>query len=298
MNPILIDGLTKRYGTFDAVRDVSLEVSAGSICGLLGPNGSGKSTTFKCMLGLARPTAGRALFEGAPLVPEMFEQLSFVPERSALYDRLTGNNHLEMMRRGYRNYDARRAQAMLEIFSLDPGKRIHRLSKGQRTAMGLVLAFSIRPRIMILDEPASGLDPMHQRAVLDLLIEAAAHGTAVLLSSHQIGQVERAADRVVVLKRGRVILDGNIDDLRSREKVIEAVFALPPDEKRFANDPRVRRVERRGSTLRVYVHADVDDVARDVNTLSPTSMNVLDQNLEEIFFSAVEEPRPATLEAD
>lgn len=296
MNPIVVESLGKRYGRFEALRDVSFEVPAGSICGLLGPNGSGKSTTFKCMLGFARADAGRVTIDGGPPRPAMFEDLAFVPERSALYDRLNGSDHLEMMRRAYRGYDARRAAAMLDIFSLDPAKRIARLSKGQRTALGLVLAFSTRPRIMVMDEPSSGLDPIHQRAVLDLLIEAAAMGTAIVLSSHQIGQVERAADRVVVLKRGRVVLDGELEDLRSREKLVEAVFAGPPDASRFSRDTRIRRVEQRGSTLRLYVHADPDGVMRDLTALAPVSLNLLDQNLEEIFFTAVEEPRPATLE--
>jgi ABC-2 type transport system ATP-binding protein len=201
-----------------------------------------------------------------------------------------------MARRAYRAYDARRAKALLEIFSLDPSKRVGKLSKGQRTALALAIAFAVRPQIMVLDEPASGLDPIHARAVLDLLIEAAAAGTAIVLSSHQIGQVERAADRVVVLKRGRVVLEGELDELRGREKLIEAVFATPFDDGRFSTDARIRRVERRGSTLRLYVHADPDGVRRDVGALEPVSVKVLDQNLEELFFSAVEEPRPATLE--
>ncbi|MFN2460335.1 MAG: ABC transporter ATP-binding protein [Candidatus Velthaea sp.] len=298
MNAIEVERLSKSYAGADAVRDVSFAVPQGSICGLLGPNGAGKSTTFKCMLGLAWPNAGRVAFQGAPLAPQSFEWLAFVPERSALFDRLTGSDHLEITRRAFRAYDARRAHAMLEIFSLDRRKRIDRLSKGQRTAMALVLAFAVRPRVMVLDEPASGLDPIHQRAVLDLLIEAAAQGTAVLLSSHQIGQVERAADRVVILKRGRVVLDGDLDELREREKIVEAVLPAPLDGKRFADDARIRRVERRGRTLRLYVHADVAGVMRDVTALVPASLTLLDQNLEELFFSAVEEPRPATLEAD
>jgi ABC-2 type transport system ATP-binding protein len=296
MNPISIQSLCKRYGRFEAVRDISFEVPAGSICGLLGPNGSGKSTTFKCIMGLARPDAGRISIDGGPPRAAMFDHVAFVPERSALYDGLSGNDHLEMARRAFKAYDPKRAAAMLEIFSLDPAKRIRKLSKGQRTAFGLVIAFAIRPQIMVLDEPASGLDPIHQRAVLDLLIEAAAAGTAVVLSSHQIGQVERAADRVVVLKRGRVVLDGDLEDLRSREKLVEAVFAAPPRAGSFANDPRIRRVEQRGSTLRLYVHDDADGVMRDVGALEPVSLKLLDQNLEELFFSAVEEPRPATLE--
>ncbi len=296
MNPIVVQSLRKRYGAFEAVRDVSFEVAAGSICGLLGPNGSGKSTTFKCMLGLARADSGTITIAGSVPRPAMFESLAFVPERSALYERLTGSDHLEMMRRAYRAYDARRAQTMLEIFSLDPGKRVGRLSKGQRTALGLVLAFAIRPQIMIMDEPSSGLDPIHQRAVLDLLIEAAASGTAIVLSSHQIGQVERAADRVVVLKHGQVVLEGELDELRSREKMVEAVFAAPIDATPFRTDARIRRVEQRGITLRLYVHADPDGVMRDVNALAPVGIHLLDQNLEELFFSAVEEPRIPTLE--
>jgi ABC-2 type transport system ATP-binding protein len=296
MNPIVIESLSKRYGSFEAVRDISFEVPAGSICGLLGPNGSGKSTTFKCIVGLAQADAGRISIDGGPPRPPMFEHVAFVPERSALYDNFNGNDHLEMARRAYRSYDAKRAQAMLELFSLDAKRRIRKLSKGQRTALGLVIAFAIRPRIMILDEPASGLDPIHQRAVLDLLIETAAAGTAIVLSSHQIGQVERAADRVVVLKRGRIVLEGELDELRGREKLIEAVFAKPVDDRQFSSDARIRRVERRGPTLRLYVHADPDGVMRDIGALAPVSLNLIDQNLEELFFSAVEEPRPATLE--
>jgi ABC-2 type transport system ATP-binding protein len=296
MNPIVIESLAKRYGTFEAVRDISFEVPAGSICGLLGPNGSGKSTTFKCIMGLARPDAGSIAIDGGPPRPAMFDRVAFVPERSALYDRFNGNDHLAMAKAAYRAYDSARAKALLDMFSLDPKKKLHRLSKGQRTALGLVIAFAIRPAIMILDEPASGLDPIHQRAVLDLIIEAAAAGTAIVLSSHQIGQVERAADRVVVLKRGRIVLDGELDELRAREKLIEAVFATPIDAAHFRADARIRRVEGRGATLRLYVHNDPDGVMRDVGALAPVSLHLLDQNLEELFFSAVEEPRPATLE--
>jgi ABC-2 type transport system ATP-binding protein len=296
MNPIVIESLHKRYGAFEAVAGVSFEVPAGSICGLLGPNGSGKSTTFKCMLGLTQPGAGRISIAGGPPRPAMFDEVAFVPERSALYDRFTGADHLEMARRAFRAFDMPRAKALLDLFSLDPKKRIGKLSKGQRTAVGLVLAFAARPRIMVLDEPASGLDPIHQRAVLDLLIEAAAAGCAIVLSSHQIGQVERAADRVVVLKRGRVVLEGDLDELRGREKLVEAVFAAPVDDRRLRDDARIRRFERRGSMVRLYVHADPDGVMRDVGALGPVSLALLDQNLEELFFSAVEEPRPATLE--
>jgi len=298
MNPIEVQNLRKRYGTFDAVTDLSLSVPAGSVCGLLGPNGAGKSSTFKCLTGLARPTSGSISIAGGPPRAEMFNDVAFVPERSALYDNLTVGDHLTIARGSFPRYDERRASKMLEIFSLDAKKRVRKLSKGQRAAVGLAIAFAMRPTIMILDEPASGLDPIHQRAVLDLIIEAAANGAAVLFSSHNVGQVERAADRVAIVKNGRLVVDGELEDLREREKIVEAVFAGTPDERRFAADDRVRTVEVRGNVLRVHTLRETDALVADLERAGATSVTVQPQNLESLFFAAVEQPRPVTLEAD
>src|SRR5215472_7355541 len=188
---ISVAGLTKKYGSTTAVDDLSFDIAKGSIFGLLGTNGAGKTTTFKCILGLAFPNAGEVRFDGQTLHPELFERLAYVPERSALYDWMTGRDHLELTRRSFRRYDAARAQALLDLFAFDPKKKVKQLSKGQQSALALTLAFAIRPDILVLDEPSSGLDPVHQRRVLDLMIDAAAGGATVLLSPHQIGQVER-----------------------------------------------------------------------------------------------------------
>ncbi len=266
---IAIRDLTKRYKDFEAVSNLTLEVEPGSICGLLGPNGAGKSTTFKCLLGLARPTSGSIEIEGAPLTPATFETLGYVPERSALYEWLTVEQHLEFNRRTYAAYDARRANDLIGMFKLDPKKKVKRLSKGQHTALALSLAFSFRPRILILDEPASGLDPVFQRLVLDLIIEA-------------------AADRVAILKDGKLIVDGSVDELKSAEKIVEAIFDhTAPSLDGLADDPRVRRIERSGRILRAYVKSDSEFFARRLNELGPKNVSVLDLNLEDIFITAV-----------
>jgi ABC-2 type transport system ATP-binding protein len=286
--PIALTGLTKRYGNFTAVDDVSLVVGAGSICGLLGPNGAGKTTTFKCLLGFERPNAGTVAIEGAPVTPSTFESLAYVPERAALYDDLTVGEHLTLYRRSYKAYDEARARELLALFQLDPAKRAKRLSKGMRTALALTLAFSIRPRILILDEPSSGLDPVHQRNVLDLMIDAAANGAAVLFSSHQVGQVERAADAVAIMKRGKLIVSSGIDDLKTGEKIVEALFAGPvPDLNGLASDPRILRVEQTGSMLRAVTRGESDEIAQRVFALHPKSIRTIDLNLEEIFMNAV-----------
>ena len=289
MTPLIsLTGLTKRYGNFTAVDDVSLDVAEGSICGLLGPNGAGKTTTFKALLGFVRPTAGTIAIEGAPLSPATFESLAYVPERAVLYDNLTIADHLGLYRRSYKRFDAARASELLALFSLDANKRTKKLSKGMRTAVALTLAFSIRPRVLILDEPSSGLDPVHQRNVLDLMIDAAANGAAVLFSSHQVGQVERAADSVAIMKRGKLVVNSVIDDLKNGEKIVEAVFAGPiPELGDLGADTRVVRIERSESTLRVVTREDSDAIAQRVFALHPKSIRTIDLNLEEIFMNAV-----------
>jgi ABC-2 type transport system ATP-binding protein len=285
---ISLHALTKRYRGFTAVDDITLDIEPGSICGLLGPNGAGKTTTFKCLLGFTQPTSGTVTVGGAPIGPATFETLAYVPERAILWDHLTIGEHLAVYRRLYRTYDEARAREILAMFSLDPKKSARKLSKGMRSALALTLAFSIRPRVLILDEPSSGLDPLHQRHVLDLMIDAAANEATVLFSSHNVGQVERAADRVAILNRGKLIVNQTIDELKTGEKIIEAVFAeAPPTLNGLADDPRILRIDQVGTTLRAVTRGDSDEIAQRIFALRPRSIRTIDLNLEDIFLNAV-----------
>lgn len=288
MPAISIDRLTKRYGTTVAVADLSLDIPRGSIFGLLGTNGAGKTTTFKCLLGLARPTGGTILFEGKALEPALFERLAYVPERCALYDWMTGAQLLEMQRLAFARYDEKRANELMDLFALDRKKKLGKYSKGQQTAMALVLAFSIRPELLVLDEPAAGLDPVHQRHVLDLIIGESAGGATVVFSSHQIGQVERAAERVAIMHRGTLRLAGEVEQLKADVKVVEATFdSDAPALNGLAADPSIAQIQRAGRLLRVYVKGNGDEIARKISDHRPRSMRVLDQNLEDIFLTTV-----------
>jgi ABC-2 type transport system ATP-binding protein len=285
---ISLNGLTKRYRAFTAVDGVTLDIEPGSICGLLGPNGAGKTTTFKCLLGFTQPTSGTVAVGGKPIGAETFETLAYVPERAILWDHLTVGEHLAVYRRLYRTYDDTRAREILAMFSLDPKKSAKKLSKGMRSALGLTLAFSIRPRVLILDEPSSGLDPLHQRYVLDLMIDAAANEATILFSSHNVGQVERAADRVAILNKGKLIVNQTIDELKTGEKIIEAVFAeAPPHLNGLADDPRILRIDQVGTTLRAVTRGDSDEIAQRIFALRPKSIRTIDLNLEDIFLNAV-----------
>jgi ABC-2 type transport system ATP-binding protein len=284
---IAISGLTKRYRDVLAVDDVSLEVPAGSVCGLLGRNGAGKTTTFKCLLGFTRPDAGEFSFDGEPLTPKTFETLGYVPERPALYGWLTVAQHFEIARRSQTRYDGPRAKELLATFRLDGRKKASRLSKGQQTALALILALTNNPSTLILDEPASGLDPVMQRVVLDILIDAATSGATILISSHQISQIDRAADRVAIMRDGKIVVAGLLDDLREASRVVEATFDKTiPDLGGLESE---MRVERAGTSVRAHANGRADSVAARFGALGATGVRVLDRSLEDLFLDAVDD---------
>ncbi|HKU81804.1 MAG TPA: ABC transporter ATP-binding protein [Candidatus Tumulicola sp.] len=296
MKTIQISHLRKTYGTLAAVDDVSLEIPAGSVFGLLGPNGAGKTTAFKCMLGLARASGGDVLYDGRPLAPQTFQEIAYVPERSVLYEWMTAAQHVEMNRRAFAKFEPDRAFELLRQFNVDPRKKTRTLSKGMRTAVMVALAFARNAAVLILDEPTSGLDPVNQRHVLSLIINEAARGNTVIFSSHQIGQVERAAERIAVIDRGRVVLEGSIDDLKADRKIVEGVFgsvdyALDGIEA----DPRVARVDRTERIVRLLVLSDAGEIASRLERAGAGGVRVLDLNLEDIFLYAVS---PANATAD
>ncbi|MDB5029208.1 MAG: transporter ATP-binding protein, partial [Candidatus Eremiobacteraeota bacterium] len=257
----------------------------GSVCGLLGRNGAGKTTAFKCLLGFANPDSGEVRFDGDPLSPATFHKLGFVPERPQLYGWLTVAQHLEIVRRSQPRYDAKRASELIATFRLEPRKKAKRLSKGQQTALALIIALAHNPSLLILDEPASGLDPVMQRAVLDLLIDSATAGATIVLSSHQIGQIERAADRVAIMRDGRLVLSGEIDDLRAAAKIVEATFehGIPA----LDGLEGITRIERAGSSVRVYANGRAQLVATRLSELGGNGVRILDRTLEDLFLDAV-----------
>ncbi|MGB6985893.1 MAG: ABC transporter ATP-binding protein [Candidatus Aquilonibacter sp.] len=294
MSTISIKNLRKTSGPYIAVDDLSFEIPEACVFGLLGPNGSGKTTTFKCMLDLARPTSGTVLYDGAPLVPQTLERIAYVPERSVLYEWMTVAEHVEMQRRAYTKFNVARANELLSQFSIDQRKKARALSKGMRTATMVALAMAREADILILDEPTSGLDPVNQRHVLNLIINESARGATVIFSSHQIGQVERAAERIAVIDLGRLVLEGAVDDLKADRKIVEAIlpsetFALNG----LAGDPRIMRLDRNGRIVRALTTSDAQDVLARFEALGASGLRIVDLNLEDIFLYAVS-PSDAT----
>ena len=228
MEPLLVvEGLKKTYrgnwilDSKRAVVDVSFQVSAGEVVGLLGPNGCGKSTTFKAVTGLIRPSGGRiTLFGMAPTVPASRARLGFLPEDAAFHDFLTAEEYVDMAARLVGVPSAERkervASVLYKVGLADARKRrIRTYSKGMTQRVGIAQAIVGRPDLVILDEPMTGLDPVGRHEVRDLITGLARDGAGVVFSTHILQDVELACDRVIIMVAGRVVRQGSLQDLLS-----------------------------------------------------------------------------------
>ena len=210
-------GLTKRYGSVTAVADLSLRVEPGQVFGFLGPNGAGKSTTIRMLLALQQPTQGRATLLGLNAAAdnvEVHRRVGYLPGDLELFPRLTGRQHIAWFARARGGVDASLVEQLIDRFQVVGDRPVRELSKGNRQKIGLVLAFMHQPELLVLDEPTSGLDPLMQHEFESLLRETVGQGRTVFLSSHELDEVQRIADRVGIIKEGSLVAEDTVDGLR------------------------------------------------------------------------------------
>jgi ABC-2 type transport system ATP-binding protein len=234
---VVVEGLTKVFRRQTAVDHVSFRVERGRLFGFLGPNGAGKSTTIRMLTGLLRPTAGDAVIEGVRLGADPLgvkRQVGVLPEELPLYERLTGEEHLLFAARMYglsREEARRRAEELLEFLSLadERGKLVVDYSQGMRKKLALACALVHGPRVLFLDEPLNGIDPVSGRVVSDLLRRLSSRGVTLFFTSHVLDVVERLCDEVAVIDRGRIVAQGTLDEIRAQralgqDATLEDVF--------------------------------------------------------------------------
>lgn len=219
---LALANLVKRYGSVNAVDGLTLTVKQGLFFGFLGPNGAGKTTTVKMLTGLAQPDSGSIEVLGMHLPEQSLEirrQIGIVPDDSLLFDYLTGAEYLEFVARLYETpkpVAKARAGELLELFELadDRRKLIGEYSKGMRKRVAMAAALIHRPRLFIMDEPFEGVDAVGARLMKDILLAQVRHGATVFLTSHVLDVVERICDEIAIVKGGRVVAQGTVDDLR------------------------------------------------------------------------------------
>ncbi len=214
---IQADGLVKEFGSTRALDGLDLAVDTGEVHGFLGPNGSGKSTTVRVLLGLLKADAGRVrVLGGDPWrdAVELHRRLAYVPSDTILWPSLTGGEVIDLLGRLGGGADPKRRDELVERFELDPRKKSRTYSKGNRQKVALVAALASNAELLILDEPTAGLDPLMESIFQRIILEVKTEGRTVLLSSHILAEVEALADRVSIIRAGRVVESGTLADLR------------------------------------------------------------------------------------
>lgn len=290
---LTVEGLVKDYGAVHAVRGLDLEVRQGEVLGFLGPNGAGKTTTIRCLLGLLRPTAGRISVFGLDVaeagVP-IRARLAYVPGELRLPDRMTARQLATTIGRMRDGIEPARRERLAERLGLDLDRPLGDLSTGNRRKVALLLAFASNAELLVLDEPTNGLDPLMQRVFLDLVREAVGEGASVLLSSHVLSEVQRAADRVVVLRGGEVIAQGSVDELRrSARQRLEIWFEGQVPEA-IARVPGLGDASIDGDRLSATLVGPIQPLLAALGSARVASMLVEEPDLEDAFVDLYRTP--------
>ena len=296
--PIRLTDVTKRFGPTLALDGVSLAVQPGEVFGYLGPNGAGKTTTIRLVMGMLRPSSGSTAVLGHDCwrdAVRVHRVVGYVPGETAVYARLTGAQHVEYfahLRRsgrpsGSEREDADRAATLADRLDLDLHRVATTLSRGNRQKLAIVLALMSRPQVLVLDEPTSGLDPLVQQEFHALMREHTGAGGAVLLSSHVLGEVQRVADRIGVLRRGRLVAVERLEVLAAKSlHRVRASFLDEVSADDFARLPGVRDLTVGRHTLTCSApQQSLDAVLKRVSERAVEDFECTEADLEETFLA-------------
>ena len=295
MNDIAIwtEKLVKVYSQVKAVDELSLHVPRGSVYGFLGRNGAGKTSTIKILLGLARPTAGQATVLGFRIGHDqvaILERTAYVSENKALYGNLTAKELVRFTRGFYPNWSDDAAARYARSFEIPMDRPFNKLSQGNRTKVFLLLALAQGADLLVLDEPATGLDPLAVDEFLRVLAQdVVGDGRTVLISSHQLSDVEQVADHIGLIDQGRLLLEAPLDDIKSQFRLVTAGNALP--QTRSAD---VASVTSNGSFCKYLVKQNAEAFAAELRRQGATVTDISPLGLREIFLELVRKEEPCT----
>ncbi len=283
-------GLTKYYGKHLGIEDVDLDVSEGEVFGFLGPNGAGKSTTIRTILDEIRPTAGSATILGFDTHDDAVEirrHIGYIPGDLALYPNLTGMDTLQYFANMRGGVDWTYVDELADRLDSDLSRKVGDLSTGNRQKVGVIQAFMHRPDLLIMDEPTSGLDPLIQREFQKMVAEVAAKGRTVFLSSHTLSEVQRVADRVGIIRNGRLITVESVADLRSKSmREVEFVLNTRGEASVFESVEGVRNVVVAGNHVEMSFGGDMGELLTTVTEkYGVADIKTTEADLEEIFLT-------------
>ena len=276
---IELQNMTKTFGDFKALDDLTMTVPKGTVYGLVGPNGAGKSTAIRCIVGVYRPDGGQVLVDGGAVYenPQLKARIGYIPDDIFYFPTAT----LEEMRQFYKgiydDFDDALFERLYEVFNLPPKTPMRRFSKGMQKQAAFHLAICCRPNVLILDEPVDGLDPVMRRQVMSLILsDVAERGTTVLISSHNLRELEDVCDHVGIMDHGKMLLEKSLADMQGTTHKLQMV-GTPPAELEILHESASGR-------LNTYiVRGSAAEISDAVAAENPVYYDVLPLSLEEIF---------------
>jgi ABC-2 type transport system ATP-binding protein len=271
----------------EALQPLDLAVAKGEVLGYLGPNGAGKTTTIRALLGLIKPTAGKAEIFGLDTQTQkvaVHKRVAYVPGEAALWPNLTGKETLHLLGNLHGNFDKAYRDQLVGRFDFEPHKKVRTYSKGNRQKINLIAALMTRADLLILDEPTSGLDPLMEQVFRECVAEAKQRGQTIFLSSHILGEVEAVCDRLAILRSGKLIEHGTLAEMRHLSAVtLEATFdGKPPAVNQIKG---VKNVRIAGHELRCQIQGPIENILGTITAAKPRSLFIREPSLEELFLS-------------
>lgn len=285
MSVIEANHLTKYYGKARGIIDLSFQVDEGEIFGFIGPNGAGKSTTIRLLLSLIHPTSGSATIFGKDCIkygPELRRDIGYLPSEVFYYERMKVIDLLNYSASFYPQDCTQRMHELAELMELEMNRRIEDLSYGNRKKVGIVQGLLHRPKLLFLDEPTAGLDPLMQRKSFQLIREENQRGVTVFFSSHILGEVQRMCNRVAIIREGRIV---EIEDIRTLQQNNYKKVRVVADvlDAAYFDMPGVTNLEHQNGTVRFFYKGDINAVMHKIGEITVSDVTIEEPTLEEIF---------------
>ena len=288
-NVIVIKNLKKHFGKLHAVDGIDLEVKKGEIFGFLGPNGAGKSTTIRCLMGFNIPTSGEIKVFGRDALTDSVvikKQIGYLPGNVKLYDNWTGWDHIKFFESVLGK--SKNIQSLIERFDFNPNAKFRHLSSGNKQKLGLILALMNEPKLLIMDEPTVGLDPLLQSEIRKVLLEMRDRGTTIFISSHNLPEVESLCDRVAIIKQGRIVSIENIKTLGEKKlHKIEVHFNGKFNASEFRING-VEQIDEISSGLLITVTGDLNHILSLLAKYQVADLEITHASLEDVFMKFYE----------
>lgn len=288
---IEIKDLTKCYGSFKAVDNVSITVPKGTIHGIIGENGVGKTTIIHCVTGVYKPNEGVVLIDGEDVYdnPKIKARIGYVADSNSYFPTYRVKDMVKFYKGIYQSFDEDYFKELNTIFELPEDRRINQLSKGMQMRLALMLNIAIKPDVLVLDEPTSGLDALAKKQVTDLLIkEVAERECTILISSHHLSELEKLCDDITMLQNGKVKYQSSVEGIKAKVKKLQAVFSSPVD---LSDVVGILNVEQIGSIYHIITDNYTQDMERQLYAKGADILEEIGMSLEEIFIYSSKEQR-------